>query len=178
MIRMAKEAESTRPYTFRPYFKDDVNFIHSSWGQAYYYGDNYHDLLSPDEFHYYHRPIRERFFNRPTAAVIVCASKEDDSLILGWIAVERPLESRGIILHFVYVKAAFKGEGIFQGLLSRALRESPVMYTHLTDRGSKILRPRRPTDPAATEADFQRYEKAKENAKKKYKDFVHTPLLV
>lgn len=127
-------------YHFRPYVKDDINFIQNSWGHSYYKGSDYRDYVTPAVFHWYHRPIRERILNRPNAAVIVCAANEDPSLILGWIAVETPEKTQGMILHYLYVKAAFKGEKIGRELYKRAVVRSPVYISHMTNYGERIAK--------------------------------------
>lgn len=135
----AEKLSQDKPYYFRAYSEMDVPFIQNSWGTSYYHGLDSHKLLSSDEFHKRHRPIRERFLNNPDATIIVCCSKEDKDLIIGWIGVEKPETSRGLILHYLYVKHAFKNEGIATELLQMALPDRPVLYTHLTNQAKKIL---------------------------------------
>lgn len=108
-----------------------------SWGRSYYSGTRSHKLLSPDEFHAFHRPIRERFFSKPNTACIIAAESGDPWHILGWIAVEKI--PTGMILHYLYVKSDFKGHHIGRDLLDRALPTSPVFFTHLTDRATRIM---------------------------------------
>ena len=127
------------PFDFRSYKESDVNFILNSWGSSYYKGAQYHEFLSPDEFHHYHRPLRERLLYQPRSAIIVCCAKENEDLILGWILVEQP-KAKGLILHYLYVKEAFKGEKIASQLIFRALPDRPVMVTHITDRARKLMR--------------------------------------
>lgn len=128
------EAEA---FTFRPYTQDDIPFIGSSWASSYHRGNIAHKRLTPEDFHAFHRPIRERFFGRPSTAVIVCTPSDDPWLILGWVAVEQV--STGLILQYLYVKAAFKGQGIAAELIRRAIPRTPVFFTHLTDRAEKIM---------------------------------------
>jgi RimJ/RimL family protein N-acetyltransferase len=135
---VAQEAEPA--YLFRPYIESDLNFIKSSWASSYYKGANYQDHLSPDEFHSRHRLIRDRILSKPNTAIIICASKElNPEIIMGWVLVERPEKSPGFILHYVYVKQAFKSEGIARELLSLALPQTPVLVTHLTEKASRIM---------------------------------------
>lgn len=133
------EAEDT-PYMFRPYTLDDIPFLHSSWGSSYYTGAKYKKLYDPDAFHGFHRPKRERVFNCEKATIIVCASKEDPTHIIGWIAVEQPKNKAGLILHYIYIKHAFKREGIGSELLKRALPLRPILMTHLTEKAEKIIK--------------------------------------
>jgi hypothetical protein len=124
---------------FRPFQKDDLAFVLDSWGKSFYSGCKSHKSLSPEEFHSFHRPIRERFFSKPNTCVIVAAEPHNDQwLIMGWIAVENI--PSGLILQYIYVRKTFKKEfKIAEQLIKRALPTSPVFYTHLTDRAARII---------------------------------------
>lgn len=122
---------------FRGYSPEDVPFLHSSWAESYLSGVSAHRGISPDVFHSFHRPIRERFFSKPNATCIICSPDDDPWLIMGWIAVEAL--PTGLILHYLYVKDAFKRQGIATALIKRALPLSPVYYTHLTERAARIM---------------------------------------
>lgn len=127
------------PYTFRPHTKDDLNFIQNSWGKSYAEGVNGNRLITSKEFHSYHRPIREKILNRPNIAIIVCCSKDSEDLIIGYSIVEKPRESRGLILHYLYVKSAFKQEGIAKQLIKKSCVDRPILYTHSTTLAGKII---------------------------------------
>lgn len=133
------EAENTNPYRLRPYSQDDIPFIQSSWGSSYYGGINYRAMLGPDEFHHFHRPIRDRFFKRPDSAVIVCCAVEDPKLIMSWMAVERPNGTEMMIIHYIYTKEAFKNEGLATKLLSSLNATREIFYSHSTEKIEKII---------------------------------------
>lgn len=126
-------------FDYRPYTTDDLNFIQSSWGSSYYKGQEFHLWMSPQTFHHYHRPIRDQILSRPTLAIIICCSKLDPDQIIGWIAVEAIPDVEQMIVHYLYVKKIYKGEGIAQDLFNRAVITRPVFFSHMTDRGNKIL---------------------------------------
>jgi len=126
-------------FSIRPYCKEDLNFIQNSWGASYYKGADYIDYLSPKEFNEKHRPIREQILNKPNIALLIACNNQDQDHILGWILVEKP-KTKGIIFHYLYVKEAFKGEGISDELLKKALKDKPILVTHMTDRARKIIR--------------------------------------
>ena len=127
------------PYLFRPYNDSDVAFIHSSWGMSYYQGGQGHAQVQPDEFHQYHRPIRDRVLSNPNATAIVCVSKEDPSTILGWILVEKNQDPY-MRLHYLYVKGSLQGEGLGRKLMEMALPVRPVIYTHSTQKARRIMK--------------------------------------
>lgn len=123
--------------TFRSYNDDDIPFIMDSWGSSYLKGCAAHKYISPDDFHAFHRPIRERFFAKPNTCVIVCSPSDDPWLIIGWVAVEKI--TSGLVLQYLYVKSAFKTQGIAAQLIKRAIPTAPVFYSHLTDRAARIM---------------------------------------
>lgn len=125
-------------FVFRPYLPEDRAFIESSWASSYYSACRIKDLLSPEDFHAFHRPLRERFFQRPNATAIVACADDDPNHILGWIAVE--ILPNSSVLHYVYVKSAYRRDyGLAKKLLFRALLPGPVLYTHLTPRAAHIM---------------------------------------
>lgn len=138
----AGEAEASqltlKAYFFRPYEPDDIPFIQSSWGHSYYDGVNGNRFLNPQEFHNRHRPIRERILNKPNVAIIICCAKEAPSLIIGYAILEKPSGTQAIILHYLYVKQAFKTEKIAVDLILQ-IKDRPVLYTHSTIKANKIM---------------------------------------
>lgn len=126
-------------FKLRPYRESDLNFIRNSWAKSYYKGSEYVKFISPNEFHERHRPIREEILKRPNIALVVACSTDDEDLILGWILIEKPKEKSGTILHYLYVKEAFKKEGISKELMNKLLTNTPIMVTHMTERASKII---------------------------------------
>lgn len=130
----------TPVYAFRPYVQDDLNFIQSSWGVSYYDGVNGHHQLSPDEFHAYHRPIRDRILSNPNVAIIICHASNDPNHIIGWIVVEKPTRGNYLLCHYVYTKATFAGNGIANELIKMALPIRPVLFTHSTIKSKRIIK--------------------------------------
>lgn len=138
--------EAETPYKLRAYVQDDIPFIQSSWGSSYYGGISYRQLISPDEFHHFHRPIRDRFFQRPDATVIVCCATNDPKLIMAWMAAECPPGTDMVVIHYLYTKEAFKGEGLARALLGAVMKlvdvgtDRHVFYTHSTEKLERILK--------------------------------------
>lgn len=126
-------------YFFRPYEKEDLNFVQSSWGYSFYKGTGYAEFVSPEEFHSYHRPIRERILKRKNIAIIVCCSTEDPTLIIGWILVEEPKKTNCLILHYVYVKHLFNQNKIARELTEKIIKDRIVLFTHLTEKAARIM---------------------------------------
>lgn len=135
------EAAEPKEYTFRPYKESDLNFIMSSWGHSYYKGYPYQYMLAPKDFHLFHRSLRENIAKRPTVATIICSAIIDPDLIIGWVMVEKPENFPGLIMHYLYVKEAFKGRGIAGELFkSVAPIVGPIFYSHKTERMERIIK--------------------------------------
>lgn len=132
------EAEKANTLDFRPYQESDINCIRSNWASSFYSGVRQHKHIHSDDFHRSHRAGIDRFFTRPTATVIICTIPSEPDVINGWIAVETL--RTGIIIHYLYVKYAFKNEGIAKMLLNRVSFNSPIFYTHKTDRSDQIMK--------------------------------------
>lgn len=130
---MTGEAE----LTFRPLTAEDLPIIMDSWAESFRSGVRSHAAISPEEFHSFHRPNRERFFSKGNVTCIIAANPEDPWHVIGWIAVESI--PSGLILHYLYVKGSYRKRGIAMQLLKRGLPTAPVFYTHLTNRAAKII---------------------------------------
>lgn len=124
-------------YILRPYSVEDLAFIRSSWANSYYDGNKDHKLIPPQDFHNSHRALIDRFFQRPTSTVIIACNPNDINHILGWIAIE--ILPSAAVVHYVYVKQAFKGEKLASKLLSNVPTNKPIVITHMTERASRIL---------------------------------------
>lgn len=95
--------------------------------------------MSPDTFHFYHRPIRDRILEKENVAIIVCSATSDPDQIIGWILVETLHATDKLIVHYVYVKQLYKCEKIASELFGRAVKSRPVFFSHLTDKALRIL---------------------------------------
>lgn len=152
----------TKEYYLRPYNKEDLAFISSSWGKAYYRGSVYYKLMNAKEFDEKHRPLRNRALNSKETTIIICSAKNDPLLIMGWMCIEVPRNKEGMLLHFLYVKEAFRNQGLAKDMLAMIdtylskQNLKNIMYTHLTVRARNILK----------------------NNEDKYKQYFYTPHLI
>ena len=133
---------------------EDMNCISDNWGKSYYRGSSAYRHFTPETFHSFHRPIRERFFLKENTTLLVASWNSDPWLILGWIAFESLPEAT--LLHYIYIKNSLKQEGIANLLMRIALPMRPVIFTHLTEKAEKIMRQK----------------------KERFKDFIYIPNLV
>lgn len=124
---------------YRPYYENDIAFIRSSWSNSYFKGCRHHKTVTPEEFHKFHRPLIDRFFDRPTATIIVVHGESEPDTIIGWIAVE--ILSTHLLIHYVYIKNTFKHEKLLQKIIRKVnAKNQPVFISHLTDKFKRIIR--------------------------------------
>jgi len=113
---------------FRPAAPADEAFIFSTWLKSYKHSSRFAQPITPKIFFARHHKIVERILAMPQTQVIVCASKEDQNTILGYLAFTagpRP------IVHFCYVKVPFRKMGIAKGLFDDAnIALENAVYTH------------------------------------------------
>lgn len=129
--------EADQNLVFRPYVESDMPFIYSSWSRSFYEGSGAKKHISPQEFHGHHRPTIDKFFSRPYATVIVVHHADEPDIILGWIAVE-VLETK-LVIHYAYIKSSFRRIGLLWELIRRVDKGQPIIFTHMTDRFSRIM---------------------------------------
>lgn len=106
--------------TIRKALESDLNFVRSSWAQSYWatYARKHMDF---GPYQVGHNGRMKRILSG--AQTIIAYFPEVPDEILGWVCRE------GDILHYCYVKAAYRRRGIGSGLAGRGL----TSYTHQTD---------------------------------------------
>lgn len=105
----------------------DSDFLYSTWIKSFRDSGFCRAVPTP----IYNRSQRERvraLLEKDFTYVLVACSPETPELIYGYAVGEAPN-----VLHYVYVKKDYRGQGIGKRLLSHLLDHStnnPVLYTH------------------------------------------------
>lgn len=119
---------------FRP---SDLNFVMSTWLKGLRYGNDTFGLIdSKVYFDAYHKII-EALINLPETMIVVACLKEDSEVILGY-SVVNPTKN---LVHFTFVKSAWRGIGIAKNLVS----SDTTTATHVTKIGAAIIRKKKLT---------------------------------
>lgn len=118
-------------FRIRPAGPPDVPFILNSWLRHYHeHGEGARHIPNPVFFSAQgHHGLVTHLLN--TSSVLVACTAEDENAILGWVCAAPP------VLHYVYVKAPFRGLGIGAALLSAAIptaRSYNISVTHWTPK--------------------------------------------
>lgn len=110
------------------------NFIKSTWLKAFFTGKAaFCENMTPDTFYSNHKKIIERILKRGT--VIVAQSISDPDVTVGYLVFEKP-----DVIHFVYVKHAFRRFGIAREMFEKSgVDQNNFTYTHRTGDCSKLI---------------------------------------
>lgn len=109
----------------------DISFIYSTWLKSYHYDSWTKTISKSVYFDNYKRVIDDLLLN--SKVKIACVTLDQD-IILGYMVTEYP------IVHYTFVKEAFRGLGIAKDLLINSGFEydEQIIITHRTNTLSDI----------------------------------------
>lgn len=106
----------------------DLNFIYATWLKGLRYGNDWFGFITKEAyFTFYHRII-ELLTQKPGVMIKIACLKDDPDVILGYSV------SEGFVLHWVFVKSAWRKIGIAKDLCPEFKSVS-----HITDMAKSIL---------------------------------------
>lgn len=114
----------------------DVPFIFNSWLKSFKGSNAVKNVPGPVYFDFHHKAI-EKLLQRSQVEVL-CAP-DDQSQVFGYVVHETV---EGVkVLHYAYVKYAFRGMGLCSLLFKQADANKQVggFYTHDTHSSAKLL---------------------------------------
>jgi GNAT superfamily N-acetyltransferase len=122
-------------YIVRESISDDTPFIFSTFLRGLYYGDPYFARTPKNSFMKAYHSVLEQILSLPAVKVHIACLKEDPEVILGYSITG----GEGTILHWVFVKSAWRGIGIAKELVPSTIKAA----THTTSVGDSLLRKHR-----------------------------------
>ncbi len=111
----------------------DKAFVLATWLRSYYNGSQFGSEITPHVYFKWHHALCEAFWIRPTAYALIACNPDDENQIYGWAAMEQSLH--GHLVHYVYVKPAFRQMGIAKALLP----DSAAVSTHITRMAKRLF---------------------------------------
>ena len=136
---MQNAANINSEIILRPHNKSDINFVRDSWTKTAYQYSDLKYIVPFDVFASFHKRAVGKILDSPETALIIAGAEGDPDLLLGWICVEKPKKLKGSIVHFLYVKELFRTEGVATQMLNQLNLETPILFTAMTRKSSKIL---------------------------------------
>lgn len=113
----------------------------SSWLKSYRHGSYFAKRIRDKQFFAYHHKVLERILARPTTTVTVACKPGEENTIFGYLITEFFAAENKTIIHFVYVKDAFRGFGVAKQLLETVKLNPNVCYfSHWTFAVDELIK--------------------------------------
>lgn len=119
-------------FEVRPGRDSDKNFILATFLRGVYYGDSWYSFIPKDIFMNNYKYTAEALLENPNTIVMIACLPDDPEVILGYALLGNNYQ----LLHFVYVKSAWRQKGIAKALVPSRLTE----VTHLTAVGKILMK--------------------------------------
>lgn len=118
---------------------DDTAFVLSTWLTNFKFSSDFTKDVPQELYFKNQRPIAEKILSDFATAKYVAVLSDEPQVILGYLIVG--LKDDVPVLHYGYVKSAFRRMGIFWKLLKAAgLFDAETVYvSHLTYDGKKLI---------------------------------------
>lgn len=110
----------------------DYAFILASFLRGVYYGETIFALIPKDIFMDNYKKVANTLIRNPNVVVKMASLKEDPNVLLGFSILSTDFQT----IHWVYVKSAWRK----QGIATRLLPKFPTSITHLNKLGIILWR--------------------------------------
>ncbi len=104
----------------------DIEFIYATWLRSYKHDSPLTKYTKRELFFDQHQKILDTILSNDGVQTCIACDPEDEDLIFGYITFEPK------IIHFIYVKYAFRKRGIATKLLEQILNIEQCEASHLT----------------------------------------------
>jgi GNAT superfamily N-acetyltransferase len=107
------------------------SFIFQTWLKVYRYKSPFGKRISNTVFFDRHHKVIERILARPSSQVLCAVDPTEHSTLYGYLAHETASDKH--VIHFTYVKEAFRRLGIAKALFEKAgINPREACFTHRT----------------------------------------------
>lgn len=109
----------------------DDSFIFATWLRSYRHSSQFAKRITNEVYFKRHHKVIERILERTGVTALVAVLPDDPTIILGYLIGEQFQHMP--VIHFVYVKQAFRNNGIAQALFNEAnFSPDHCAYSHRT----------------------------------------------
>lgn len=116
----------------RDYLPSDKNFIYASFLKGLRYGNEMFELIDAKVYFDIYQRVIENILDQDSTLVKVACLKDEPEVILGY-SIATPTEG---LIHFLFVKSAWRGIGIGTTLMSEGIHTA----THTTKIGTALIK--------------------------------------
>ena len=126
----------------RKYRSDiDKPFVFSTLLKNYKHSSYFAKRIKPVIFFAGHHDVVAYLVEKPNVDTFIAHPKDDTETILGYLTCERRAEEALPIVHFVFVKDAFRNMGIARALFEHAkINPNEMRFTHWTYPVDDLIR--------------------------------------
>jgi hypothetical protein len=122
------------PYQIRNLRKDDHNFVYATWLQSFWDNSPLTPHLDRPTYFSNHSKLVGNILSLQNKSY-VCYDPEDDCVIWGYLIGESFGDGTISLLHFIYTKGPFRGNGIAKALFKHSEFDPRTMQiTHRTSQ--------------------------------------------
>lgn len=117
--------------TIRQYVEsNDKAYIYSTWLRNYKHSSYFAKRIPHSIFFDGHQKIVDHLLSKPETSALIATPKDDDETILGYLVYEKREKP---IVHFMFVKNAFRAMGVARALFKHAdIDPNNMRFTHWT----------------------------------------------
>jgi predicted GNAT family acetyltransferase len=117
----------------------DEAFVYSTWLRNYKHSSYFAKRIRPVTFFAGHHNIASHILKKESVKVFVACPKDDIETILGYLVCEPDSDKQ--IIHFVFVKDAFRGLGVARALVEASQIDiNKIHFTHWTYPVDEFIR--------------------------------------
>lgn len=125
-------SELAKVVEIRGFTASDAKFILATFLTGLYYGDSWLKNIPKDIFMDSYKIIALGLLAHPHTNIQIACLKEDIDTIVGYSILSEDFQS----IHWVYVKAAWRKQGIAKALLPKY----PTTATHMSELGLVLMK--------------------------------------
>lgn len=121
----------------------DKGFVFSSFLDGLYYGNPYYREIDKASYYKNYSTVVEHLLTKQGSVPLIACLEDDEDVILGFAILEANKLNgeansafKGDLLHYVFVKKAWRGKGIASALVPKNV----TVVSHLTKPGAAIAR--------------------------------------
>lgn len=104
----------------------DINFVYSTWLRSYKHDSPLTKYTKRELFFDQHQKILDRLLSKEGMRVSIACDPDDEMIIYGYLVYEPN------VIHYIYVKDAFRRRGIATTLLNQLQSLDTFEASHLT----------------------------------------------
>lgn len=117
--------------SIRPGTKEDWPLLYNSWLKEYKQNSRWAKRITNDVFFSRHHAIIDYIFNKQTTKIMIAHPYDDSNHIVGYMVMEELNKEQ--IIHFCFVKFAFRRLGLMKEMFKRAqVNPEKMIFTHWT----------------------------------------------